>query len=301
MRLWHPLLLALPLVASAREAQVFLFPSPPTSHADTPKTPPTLSAEQAQAVLANHLGGSTGIAQHETPDNEGMWAHLLHLWDGEKRPRVVVIQDAELKDILPDTLSAPTFYMESWDAQSVMAPYLDAARAAVERVLKLPLVKSLLDTLDLAVSKAGEKLAEELASLVALADHLWSSAEHEWDAVSIRLGLAEPGSALHTSATKGVKAGLQSMTQPDSPPLLLVVMPSANRHYSRSVGARAPNGTESAPAKSKHDYTASFAILAGASLFILFAIGGSISLLFSVGETELPSTLTLSIGRPRHD
>lgn len=45
--------------------------------------------------------------------------------------------------------------MESWDAQSVMEPYLDAARAAVERVLKLPLVKSLLDTLDLAVSSAS--------------------------------------------------------------------------------------------------------------------------------------------------
>ncbi|WOO83020.1 uncharacterized protein LOC62_04G006500 [Vanrija pseudolonga] len=297
MRLWHPLLLALPLV-SAREAQVFLFPSPPSSHADTPKAPPTLSAEQAQAVLANHLGGSGGISQHKTPEDEGMWAHLLHLWEGEKRPRVVVIQDADLKDILPDTLSTPSFYMESWDAQSVMEPYLDAARAAVERVLKLPLVKTLLDTLDLAVSKAGEKLAQELASLVALADHLWSSAEHEWDAVSIRLGLAEPGSALHKSATKGVKAGLQSMTQPDSPPLLLVVMPSSSRHYSRAV--RAPNDTDT-PVKPKHDYTQSFAILAGASLFIVFAIAGSISLLFSVGENELPSTLTLSISRPRHD
>lgn len=90
------------------------------------------------------------------------------------------------------------------------------------------------------------------------------------------------------------------MTQPDSPPLLLVVMPSSSRHAAR---AAAPNGTDNTPVKSKakHNYTESFAILAGATLFIVFAIAGSISLLFSVGETELPSTLTLSISRPRHD
>lgn len=80
----HLLLLPAALAAT----QVYLFPAPEGAHA------PTLSAEQASAVMSHHLGGD--ISAHDTPKDEGMWAHLLNLWDnGEKRPRVVILEGGD--------------------------------------------------------------------------------------------------------------------------------------------------------------------------------------------------------------
>jgi hypothetical protein len=36
-------------------------------------------------------------------------------------------------------------------------------------------------------------------------------------------------------------------------------------------------------------------------LFLVGTLGGSIALLYSVGETSLPSTLNLAIGNPKRD
>lgn len=57
-------------------------------------------------------------------------------------------------DILPSSLSAPTFYLASGD-ESVLEPFVDAAAAALDRVAHLPIVKQLLDTLDLATSSTS--------------------------------------------------------------------------------------------------------------------------------------------------
>jgi hypothetical protein len=48
------------------------------------------------------------------------------------------------------TDAQPAFYIEASDV-GVLDEFLAAARAAVERVMRMPLVKGLLDTLDLAV------------------------------------------------------------------------------------------------------------------------------------------------------
>lgn len=89
-----PLLALLPAALAA--TQVYLYPTPPNAGSYAP----TLNAAQANAVMSHHLGGD--VASHETPEDEGMWSHLLHLWDnGEKRPRVVILEggDAQCESV----------------------------------------------------------------------------------------------------------------------------------------------------------------------------------------------------------
>jgi hypothetical protein len=141
--------------------------------------------------MSHHLGGD--ISAHDSPKDEGMWSHLLNLWDnGEKRPRVVILEGGDVQgesraarlavewcwcshvhlglnqftspielvlneltpDVLPASLSSPSFYLAD-DAESVLEPFKTAAAEALERVAKLPVVKQLLDTLDLATSSTS--------------------------------------------------------------------------------------------------------------------------------------------------
>ena len=44
-----------------------------------------------------------------------------------------------------------------------------------------------------------------------------------------------------------------------------------------------------------------FVILIITTLFLLATLGGSVALLYSVGDTKLPSTLNLAIGNPKRD
>lgn len=137
---------------------------------------------------------------------------------------------------------------------------------------------------------------------------MWSSTSSAWDAVRIRLSEAESESALWDSASKGVRAGLQSMTSPGSPPLLVIVKDDEpHYHYARQVvvetadevGA-AKNKTGKDKTKGK-DYSAPFVLIAGTTVMLLFLTIGGVALLFSVGDTELPSTLNLSVGGRKHD
>lgn len=81
-------LLLLPAALAA--TQVYLFPSPPNAGSYAP----TLSAAQANAVMSHHLGSD--VSAHDAPEEEGMWAHLLNLWDsGEKRARVVILEGGD--------------------------------------------------------------------------------------------------------------------------------------------------------------------------------------------------------------
>lgn len=121
----------------------------------------------------------------------------------------------------------------------------------------------------------------------------------------IRLGEAEADSALWDSASKGVHAGLRSMTQPDSPPLLVIVKDaSPHYHYARQfveeVESAKKNKTKDGKGKGK-DYSAPFILLAGTTILLLLLVVGGVSLLFSIGEQSLPSTLNLSVGGRKHD
>lgn len=83
---------AVAAAASREHIQVYLHPQPtaPSVHFSTP----TLSASQAKAVLAHHLGESVDDFE-ELPQDEGTWAHLVSLWKGQaQRPkaRVVIIE-----------------------------------------------------------------------------------------------------------------------------------------------------------------------------------------------------------------
>ena len=86
----HPglsLLLLAPL-ALAQQAQVYLYPPPSDSSSS-----PSLTAEQAEVVIAHHLGD--GIENRPTPQDEGLWGHLLNVWQHEKRPRVVIVEGVD--------------------------------------------------------------------------------------------------------------------------------------------------------------------------------------------------------------
>lgn len=142
-------------LAAASAAQVYMHPSPPT----VADGAPTLTAAQAKAVMEHHLG--VDIADAETPGDEGVWSHLVHLWDhGEKRPRVVVVEGVDAQggckgvsrltpDVLPSSLNAPAFYLDE-DAEGVLSPFIHGAEEALDTVAHLPAVKQLLDSLDLA-------------------------------------------------------------------------------------------------------------------------------------------------------
>jgi len=71
--------------------QFYLHPTPALAHADSP---PTLSADQAKAVLAHHLGeGIDGY--EEIPADEALWGHLMGMSGAQReggKARVVVIE-----------------------------------------------------------------------------------------------------------------------------------------------------------------------------------------------------------------
>jgi hypothetical protein len=80
--------------------QVYLHPSPPSSHN---LEPPTLTPDQAEAVLAHHFSAGEGVDEYEKlPGGHEGWAHLLSggLFGGdgrgqrkeEDKARVVIVQ-----------------------------------------------------------------------------------------------------------------------------------------------------------------------------------------------------------------
>ncbi|CAK9783030.1 hypothetical protein CC85DRAFT_286566 [Cutaneotrichosporon oleaginosum] len=296
----HLLLLPAALAAT----QVYMFPAPAGAHA------PTLNVAQASAVMSHHLGGD--VSAHDTPEDEGVWAHLMRLWDGgEKRAHVVILEGGEMQDILPASLSSPSFYLAD-DAESVLEQFKPAAAEALDTVARLPVakyVKELLGDLNLATSKIGQALTHELAALIALADPLWpswSSTSGGWNAVRIRLVEAAQDSALWEIVSPAVQNGLKSVTKPDSPPLLVIVKDTNTQplfHYARQVEADAP-AVEAAKNKTNStgtDYSAPFVLLTGTTILLLFFVIGGVALLFSIGEQSLPSTLNLSVGGRKHD
>lgn len=75
--------------ASSQQIQVYLHPSPSSPHASAP----TLSADQAKAVLNHHLGAHASDFD-EMPADEGMWGHLMGIWGGRKEvdgARIVIV------------------------------------------------------------------------------------------------------------------------------------------------------------------------------------------------------------------
>jgi hypothetical protein len=89
-------LAALPLAlvsASKEPLQVYLHPTPTDLQSGSV---PTLSPDQARAVLSHHLGENIGDFD-EIPSDEGLWAHLMGMWDGRhstnvpRKARVVIV------------------------------------------------------------------------------------------------------------------------------------------------------------------------------------------------------------------
>lgn len=53
--------------------------------------------------MEHHLG--VDISETDAPKDEGVWSHLVHLWDhGEKRPRVVILEGADAQGMLQNDL-----------------------------------------------------------------------------------------------------------------------------------------------------------------------------------------------------
>jgi hypothetical protein len=79
--------------APQSQIQVYLHPSPSSPHADAA---PTLSPEQAKAVLKHHMGEAIGDFE-EIPADEGLWGHLIGVWRGgngrgeEVKGRVIIV------------------------------------------------------------------------------------------------------------------------------------------------------------------------------------------------------------------
>lgn len=79
-----PSLTSLALARSNEQIQIFLHPSPPSPHAqatDSHDAVPTLTADQAKAVLTHHMGDPISDFE-EIPADEGMWSHLMGMWGG---------------------------------------------------------------------------------------------------------------------------------------------------------------------------------------------------------------------------
>jgi hypothetical protein len=74
----------------ADQIQVYLYPSPSSPHASS--AVPTLTADQAKAVLTHHMGEILSDFD-EIPADEGMWGHLMGVWEDEERGGRVVIVD----------------------------------------------------------------------------------------------------------------------------------------------------------------------------------------------------------------
>jgi hypothetical protein len=156
--------------AQQQPLQIYLHPTP--SNLDS--AAPTLSADQAKAVLAHHLGQNIGDSD-EIPNDEGMWGHLMGMWNdkvegAERKARVVIIDggvEAQGKlilppsfgvwlmiDVLPSSLtSEPSFYMYDSDSTfQMLQPYIDQASSLIQDILaQLPaLTKAFKDTFEMA-------------------------------------------------------------------------------------------------------------------------------------------------------
>lgn len=77
--------------------QVYLHPTPAHLQTDAAAAIPTLTPDQARAVLAHHLGENIGDFD-EIPNDEGLWSHLMGMWDGKngeigaaRKARVVIV------------------------------------------------------------------------------------------------------------------------------------------------------------------------------------------------------------------
>ncbi|WWC89317.1 uncharacterized protein L201_004238 [Kwoniella dendrophila CBS 6074] len=356
----------LPLVLSksyqAQEPlQVYLYPTPSqpslSSHQQQNDVP-TLSASQAKAVLSHHLGEPLNDFD-EIPNDENMWSHLLHLWNNEQgqqgKPKVVVINGGvSPQDVLPTTLPhQPAFYMkDDITTNNLLSPYVQQAKNLLDNILsELPdVVKGFKDVFEMAGTKAASVLGHELSCLTALADSIpWinnNQGSYPWESITIS-GLKDvrKGDEVWENGRLGLKAGLESMTQPNSPPLLLIIRPSTSSTHLTSralpitLQARANNtnlaetcyssnetcsestscngrGICSLKGKNsqgecwgckcrsgfagvecqKDDYSVPFIILIFSTLLLIAVAMGSIGLLYTVGETKLPSTLTLAVG-----
>lgn len=173
--------LAIPALALARSSasqqpiQVYLHPAP-SSPAHL-QSVPTLTPEQAKAVLSHHLGEPIQDFD-EIPQDEGLWSHLMGMWvnEGEsgkdvQRPKVVVIEGGvsaqgqlfplyvgirkveDASDVLPSMLHDPAFYLtENASTRSLLRPYLQRASHLLSHILDyIPsLTKTFKDTFDLA-------------------------------------------------------------------------------------------------------------------------------------------------------
>ncbi|OCF36837.1 hypothetical protein I316_01433 [Kwoniella heveanensis BCC8398] len=366
----------LPLALSKAQSQqqqplqVYLYPTPTSpSLSDSGsigKNAPTLSAAQAKAVLSHHLGEGLGDFD-EIPSDEGMWSHLMHMWNGEKgeeKARIVVLDGGVLpQDVLPTSLPEPAFYLNDDDSTDfLLQPYLNQAKSLLAHILdSVPdLVKSFKDVFDMAGTKAAAALGHELSCLTALADSIpfHNHGSYPWEAISISgFNDIQRGEEVWETGRLGVKAGLESMTSPNSPPLLVIIRPnsSSSPSFNRRLTSRAVppalhkkdedktpladacytsketcedatecNGRGSCSLKGKNadgecwgckckngyagvecqkdDYSTPFIVLVFSTVLLTALVVGSIALLSSIGDTKLPSTLTLAIGGTmKHD
>ncbi|WVQ99413.1 hypothetical protein IAU59_006546 [Kwoniella sp. CBS 9459] len=357
--------IALSKVHSAQQPlQVYLYPTPTSpSLTDSAHSAPTLSAAQAKAVLSHHLGEGLG-AFDEIPSDEGMWSHLMSMWNGEQegeKARMVVLDGGVTpQDVLPTTLSQPAFYLDDDDSTDfLLQPYLNQAKSLLAHVLdSIPdFAKSFKDVFDMAGTKAAAALGHELSCLTALADSIpfLNHGSYPWEAISISgFNDIQRGEEVWETGRLGVKAGLESMTSPNSPPLLVIIRPSSSSANKRLTSRAVPptlqkkdedktpladtcyasqesceeatecNGRGSCALKGKiadgecwgckcrngyagvecqkDDYSTPFIIIVFSSVLLIAIVVGSIALLASIGDTKLPSTLTLAIGGTmKHD
>jgi hypothetical protein len=145
---------------------------------------PTLTPDQAKAVLAHHLG--EGVADfEEMPADENLWGHLVGAWNGvwgeekeRRKARVVIVEGgvvpqgellghdrmprngrscrtlvADCVDVLPTTLpQSPSFYLaEGSGTLNLLAPYFHRAQQFLDHVLNFipSTLKEYKDTFDL--------------------------------------------------------------------------------------------------------------------------------------------------------
>lgn len=93
-----PFLFLAPYVSAYNQQkplQIYLHPTPTNPSS---QSAPTLTADQAKAVLSHHLGENIGDFE-EIPSDEGLWGHLVSMWNGEesgagegRKAKVVVIE-----------------------------------------------------------------------------------------------------------------------------------------------------------------------------------------------------------------
>ncbi|WVR07049.1 hypothetical protein IAU60_004088 [Kwoniella sp. DSM 27419] len=351
---------ALPLVlarSAQQPLQVYLYPTPASANE---QVAPTLSAGQAKAVLAHHLGEGLGDFE-EIPADEGMWRHLMGMWtttdQRAEKARIVVLDGGlSAQEVLPTSLPEPAFYLTDDDTTDfLLQPYLNQAKNTLAHILDaIPdFTKPFKDVFDMAGTKAASLLGHELSCLTALADSIpWiHHGSYPWEAISISgFNGVQRGDEVWETGRQGVKAGLESMTSPGSPPLLVIVRPS--QYQKRQLVSRAPpstlakrddglaqacyeseqacndatecNGRGSCSVRGKtadgecwgckckngfagvecqkDDCSTPFIIIVFSTVLLVVLAGGSIALLSSIGDTKLPSTLTLAIGGSmKHD